>query len=229
MMKIEVFEEVLNITTGEDLALILYQRSPSAEVWFERRKNYILSHAVMSMVGYILGLGDRHPSNIMMDRKTGNLIHCDFGECFDVSRDREKYPEKVPFRLTRMMQKAMEVTGIHGTYTMTCNDVMEVLRNNENSILAVLETFVYDPLINWRLVEDYEVDGHVRQIQERNNETKINKKAVEILEKVKKKLTGFDDITEKYLDVENQVQSLIKQATATENLCQLYMGWCPFW
>jgi FKBP12-rapamycin complex-associated protein len=52
---------------------------------------------------------------------------------------------------------------------------------------------------------------------------------VEILEKVKKKLTGFDDITEKYLDVENQVQSLIKQATATENLCQLYMGWCPFW
>ena len=57
---------------------------------------------------------------------SGNLIHCDFGECFDVSRDREKYPEKVPFRLTRMMQKAMEVTGIHGTYTLTCNDVMEV-------------------------------------------------------------------------------------------------------
>ena len=26
-----------------------------------------------------------------------------------------------------MMQKAMEVTGIHGTYTMTCNDVMEVV------------------------------------------------------------------------------------------------------
>ena len=44
-----------------------------------------------------------------------------------MSRDREKYPEKVPFRLTRMMQKAMEVTGIHGTYTMTCNDVMEVM------------------------------------------------------------------------------------------------------
>ena len=74
MMKIEVFEEVLNITTGEDLALILYQRSPSAEVWFDRRKNYILSHAVMSMVGYILGLGDRHPSNIMMDRKTGTVL-----------------------------------------------------------------------------------------------------------------------------------------------------------
>ena len=60
-------------------------------------------------MGYILGLGDRHPSNIMMDRKTGNLIHCDFGESFDVARDREKFPETVPFRLTRMMRKAMEV------------------------------------------------------------------------------------------------------------------------
>ena len=60
--------------------IIFHQRSPSAEVWFERRKNYILSHAVMSMVGYILGLGDRHPSNIMMDKKTGMFdnFSCDF-------------------------------------------------------------------------------------------------------------------------------------------------------
>ena len=227
MMKIEVFEEVLNITTGNDLANIIYQRSPSAEVWFERRKNYILSHAVMSMVGYILGLGDRHPSNIMMDRKTGNLIHVDFGECFDVARDREKYPEKVPFRLTRMMRKAMEVTGIHGTYTNTCYSVMDVLRRNEASILAVLETFVYDPLINWRLMDQ---NSEHDEGSGQSYDMSLNKKAVEILKKVSKKLTGYDDITdEKHLRVEDQVQSLIRQATASENLCQLYMGWCPFW
>lgn len=27
----------------------------------------------MSMVGYILGLGDRHPSNLMLDRYTGKV------------------------------------------------------------------------------------------------------------------------------------------------------------
>lgn len=30
--------------------------------------------------------------------------------------NREKFPEKVPFRLTRMMVKAMEVSGIEGNF-----------------------------------------------------------------------------------------------------------------
>ena len=32
-----------------------------------------------------------------------------------------------------------------------------------------------------------------------------------------------------YLSVEQQVDKLIKTATAEENLCQLFLGWCPFW
>ena len=30
---------------------------------------------------------------------------------------------------------------------------MQVLRDNKESLMAVLEAFVYDPLINWRLVQ----------------------------------------------------------------------------
>ena len=29
--------------------------------------------------------------------------------------------------------------------------------------------------------------------------------------------------------IASQVQRLIGQATAHENLCQSYIGWCPFW
>ena len=36
------------------------------------------------MVGHILGLGDRHPQNIMMHRHTGELVHIDFCDCFEV-------------------------------------------------------------------------------------------------------------------------------------------------
>lgn len=67
------------------------------------------SLAVMSMVGYILGLGDRHPSNLMLDRLSGKILHIDFGDCFEVAMTREKFPEKIPFRLTRMLVNAMEV------------------------------------------------------------------------------------------------------------------------
>ena len=34
-------------------------------------------------VGYLLGLGDRHPSNLMLDRYSGKLLHIDFGDCFE--------------------------------------------------------------------------------------------------------------------------------------------------
>jgi len=43
---------------------------------------------------------------------------------------RQVYPEKVPFRLTRMLIKAMEACGIEGTYRYTCEIVMRVLREN---------------------------------------------------------------------------------------------------
>jgi len=45
--------------------------------------------------GYILGLGDRHPSNLMLDRYSGKLLHIDFGDCFEASMHRDKFPEKV--------------------------------------------------------------------------------------------------------------------------------------
>ena len=55
------------------------------QVWLDRRTNYTRSLAVMSMVGYMLGLGDRHFSNIMLDRYSGKITHIDFGDCFEVS------------------------------------------------------------------------------------------------------------------------------------------------
>ncbi|MEW5302322.1 MAG: hypothetical protein WDW36_005122 [Sanguina aurantia] len=156
IQKVEVFEYALEATSGDDLHKVLWLKSRNSEVWLDRRTNYTRSAAVMSMVGYILGLGDRHPSNLMLDRYSGKLLHIDFGDCFEASMNREKFPEKVPFRLTRMMSKAMEVSGIEGNFRTTCESVMRVLRGNKESVTAMLEAFVHDPLINWRLLNTTE-------------------------------------------------------------------------
>lgn len=153
IQKVQIFEMAIEGTSGNDLAEILWHKSLNAEKWLERRTNYTRSLAVMSMVGYVLGLGDRHPSNLMLDRVSGKIIHIDFGDCFETAMTREKFPEKIPFRLTRMLKNAMEVTGIEGTFRRTCESVMKVLRLNRDSVMAVLEAFVYDPLVYWRLVE----------------------------------------------------------------------------
>jgi serine/threonine-protein kinase mTOR len=151
MQKVEVFGYALDNTTGQDLYRVLWLKSKSSEAWLDRRTNYTRSLGVMSMVGYVLGLGDRHPSNLMLDRITGRIIHIDFGDCFEVAMHREKYPEKVPFRLTRMLTFAMEVSNIEGSFRTTCEAVMRVLRDNKESVMAVLEAFVHDPLMHWRL------------------------------------------------------------------------------
>ncbi|KAG7341979.1 phosphatidylinositol 3- and 4-kinase [Nitzschia inconspicua] len=155
MQKVEVFTEALRNSTGDgnDLYEILWLKSTNSEQWLERRTRYTRSLAVMSMVGYILGLGDRHPSNLMLDKLSGRVLHIDFGDCFEVAMNREKFPERVPFRLTRMLIKAMEVSGIEGSYRSTCERTMSVLRESRDSLVAMLEAFLYDPLISWRLVD----------------------------------------------------------------------------
>ena len=152
MTKLEVFKHALNNTMGLDLYKVLWNKSQNAEDWLDRRTNYSRSLAVMSIVGYILGLGDRHPSNIMVDRTSGKVLHIDFDDCFEVAMKRDKFPEKVPFRLTRMLIKALEIGGIEGTFRITCENVMRVVRGNKDSLNVVLAAFVHDPLISFRLL-----------------------------------------------------------------------------
>ncbi|KAJ0421785.1 armadillo-type protein [Aspergillus carlsbadensis] len=269
MQKVEVFGYAMDNTTGKDLYRVLWLKSKSSEAWLERRTNYTRSLGVMSMVGYILGLGDRHPSNLLLDRVTGKVVHIDFGDCFEVAMHREKYPERVPFRLTRMLTFAMEVSNIEGSYRITCEAVMRVIRDNKDSLMAVLEAFIHDPLINWRLgirespdrmpfnaerrqsiVSNVNLEhgvqpsnfsrhrrpsileGGILDAQEGvPNEAREaqNARAVQVLGRVREKLTGRDFKPSEELNVSDQVDKLLAQATSVENICQHWIGWCSFW
>ncbi len=253
LQKVEVFTSAMDNCKGQDLYKVLWLKSKSSEAWLDRRTTYTRSLAVMSMVGYILGLGDRHPSNLMLDRITGKVIHIDFGDCFEAAILREKYPERVPFRLTRMLNYAMEVSGIEGSFRITCEHVMRVLRDNKESLMAILEAFAYDPLINWgfdfptkalaestgirvpqvntaELLRRGQIDEKEAVRLQKQNELEIrNARAALVLKRITDKLTGNDIKRLRGLDVPTQVDKLIQQATSVENLCQHYIGWCSFW
>lgn len=63
----------------------------------------------------------------------------------------------------------------------------------------------------------------------------LNERAVAVMKRMSDKLTGRDFSQEGLPNsgdsdsVQSQVQRLIMQATAHDNLCQSYIGWCPFW
>lgn len=249
-----------------------------------------------------------------------------------------------------MLIRAMEVSGVEGSYRSTCERTMAVLRDNRDSLVAMLEAFVYDPLISWRLlsqdanhekdqsfstdqitqhmstspskgepfavaqaisnepilemkdetikegeesvslkaeydfnedrksklkmysdiqnmVANISVDSRIASItgggktlsesvshsrlgrsvrqrqamslvagdaEEATGEA-LNEKALKVIRRVQDKLTGtdfqgdpiyaFEERQSDSLDVQDQVQRLIVQATSTENLCQLFIGW----
>lgn len=102
----------------------------------------------MSIVGHMLGLGDRHLDNILMDFCSGDVVHIDYNVCFDKGQ-RLEVPEIVPFRLTQTMEAALGLTGVEGTFRANCEAVLGVLRQNKDTLLMLMEVFVWDPLVEW--------------------------------------------------------------------------------
>jgi FKBP12-rapamycin complex-associated protein len=204
--KLNAFRKGCLMTRGDDIQRILLVYSMDSNDWWERRLTYTTSLAMTSMAGYILGLGDRHISNIMMNNRSGKLIHIDFGDCFEVAQGRSSFPEKVPFRLTRIMVKALEVSGIDGTLRGCMENVMGIFRDKKDEITTLIETWLADPVDVMEKIGDL---------------TKIGKR-------IRHKLTG-NDFGHYELDVKSQVNGLIQQATDEGNMVEMFQGWFPWW
>ena len=118
--------------------------------WLHRRLAYSHSVAANSITGYILGIGDRHAFNILIDTITGEAVHIDFGIVFDQGKGLLT-PETVPFRLTREIVDGMGITGCEGSFRRSCEEVLKVLRDNSSYLLTILEVIIHDPLYKWSL------------------------------------------------------------------------------
>lgn len=88
---------------------------PEPAKWLSSRSAYISTIAAMSMVGHVVGLGDRHGENILFDELTGECMHVDLNCLFEKGKTFE-IPERVPFRLTHNMVDAFGITGVDGKF-----------------------------------------------------------------------------------------------------------------
>lgn len=212
IQKYEVVEVIEGETKGNELRETLWLRSPTPSAWLQRNRNFTVSTALMSMAGYTIGLGDRHPSNIMIQRHTGRVIHIDFGDSFEVALSRQHFAERVPFRMTRMIVNALDGGSVEGLFRNSCEDVLYILRENQSSIAAQLEVFVHEPMFSGKAIRSPE-------------------QARKILERVVAKLSGKDPIRdgETQISVDQQVDRLIKSACNKREYVRHFVGWCPFW
>lgn len=202
--------------------------------WFSKRLAYTRSTAAISMLGHILGLGDRHGHNILLDHKTGEVVHIDLGVAFEAGRILP-VPELVPFRLTRDIVDGMGITKTEGVFRRCCEFTLDALREEQYSIMTILDVLRFDPLYTWsisplrlaKLQKARHNDETLIDDEQSEAETKKGKKAAghvnepseadRALEIVRKKLS-------KTLSATATVNDLINQATDERNLAVLYSG-----
>eukprot|EP01062_Namystynia_karyoxenos_P044600 TRINITY_DN3289_c0_g1_i5.p1 TRINITY_DN3289_c0_g1~~TRINITY_DN3289_c0_g1_i5.p1 ORF type:complete len:2967 (+),score=969.15 TRINITY_DN3289_c0_g1_i5:556-8901(+) len=132
------------------LARWMWMRAKGAEDWVQARATFSASLATMSVVGYVIGLGDRHCGNLLL-RGDGTVVHIDFGDSFEAVAFRDQLPERVPFRLTPALESAMGVAGAAGLFRREAIRDMAVLRRGRDLLVALLEAFVHDPLVGPRI------------------------------------------------------------------------------
>ncbi|KAG9127763.1 serine/threonine-protein kinase M1 [Ceratobasidium sp. 392] len=204
--------------------------------WLSSRLAYTRTAAVMSMVGHILGLGDRHGENLLFDTVNGDVVHVDFNCLFERGTTFE-IPENVPFRLTPNIVDGFGVTGVEGVFRTACEVTMQLLRDNYGSLISVLDAFVHDPLVEW---EDQKRrnERDARQARFRANQrldprgragvsaasTDIKELARNAMLPIGRKLQGLSR-EGRVVSVSNQVEALIREATDPVRLARMYIGW----
>jgi serine/threonine-protein kinase ATR len=218
---------------------------PEPSAWLRARLAYAHTLAVMSMVGHVLGLGDRHGENILFDSESGDVVHVDLNCLFDKATLFE-IPERVPFRLTHNLVDALGVTGCEGVFRRVAEITMGILRDNKDSLMSVLEAMVHDPLVEWCVDDRHKASKHSTSTTSAGHHSRMMEarmaEARNSLDPVMQKLNGklrrnnaeaggpmsrSLGWTSAY-STNTLVDALIRDATSNQLLGQMYAGWASY-
>lgn len=118
-----------------------------------------------------------------------------------------------------------------------------VLRENQETLISVLEPFLRDPTVGW------DRQGKAQQSSSSRSSSSDIIDPKRVLKTVRGRLRGVYNLRASHawtankpkpspptgiadspmeFSVQGQVQRLIQEATADENLCQMYVGWMPW-
>ena len=220
--KFDVFERSLSITKGNELKQLLLLNSNSSSHWISRRVEYTATLAIGSIAGYILGLGERQPDNILIKRDSARIVHVNFRQIFESANEWISENDCMPFRLTRMMTNALELSNPDGSFRKCCEQILTLFKQNREDILSLLDVFIYDPLLQWKTQSSPFYTSQVTE-QVDQDATRRGSPASKI-KRIKKKLENSE-----FSEVETQVGYLISIAADKRNICKMKDSWRPWW
>ena len=250
--RVKAYQDVTK-TFHPVMRFFFMERFVDPDKWFQKRLNYSRSTAAISMLGHVLGLGDRHGHNILLDEQSGEVVHIDLGVAFEAGRVLP-VPEVVPFRLTRDLVDGMGISGVDGPFRRCCNFTLEALRKNQDAIMTILDVLRWDPLHSWttsplrlQRIQDAQEREAAAAAASRGDDSapgpheSTGEAAGRKAEAALKVPTNANEpgdadralatVAKKLsasLSVEATVNELIRQATDERNLAVLYCGWAAY-
>ena len=158
---IKAFEEHQNAFPCFLLRNALENLCLTSSAFLTIKNQFLKSIAVFSVASYLIGIGDRHLENFLIDTTDGEVLGIDFGIAFG-SGVTLSIPELVPFRLTQQIEGVIAPHPLGGIFKQTMVHALAAMRKKKSLILDACEIFVKEPLIDW-----------VKDAKQRNNGQKV--------------------------------------------------------
>eukprot|EP00941_MAST-03F_sp_MAST-3F-sp1_P002172 g2172.t1 len=142
------FQNVVNDVPNDFLRQWLIELTDSPEGFLSVRNNFSKTFASFSIASYILGIGDRHLGNFLLDKTDGGCIGIDFGYSFGQGCTLP-VPELIPFRLTPQFQSVLRPLDSTNILRQNMQIVLQALQEKRMDLLDIMEVFIQEPLLDW--------------------------------------------------------------------------------
>uniref|UniRef100_A0A8C0BSU3 DNA-dependent protein kinase catalytic subunit n=1 Tax=Buteo japonicus TaxID=224669 RepID=A0A8C0BSU3_9AVES len=168
--------------------------STSPEAFLSLRSHFASSHALMCISHWILGIGDRHLSNFMINKETGGMVGIDFGCAFGSATQFLSVPELMPFRLTRQFVNLMMPVKESGLIYSVMVHALRAYRADPDLLISTMDVFVKEPSLDWKNFEQRQLKKGGTWTKEINT-SEVNWYPLQKVSYVKRKLTGANPAT----------------------------------
>nr|XP_055063378.1 DNA-dependent protein kinase catalytic subunit [Misgurnus anguillicaudatus] len=147
------FRKIEQMVPDDLLKRAFVRMSTTPEAFLSLRSHFSSSHAVLCISHWILGIGDRHLSNFMINTETGGMIGIDFGHAFGSATQFLAVPELMPFRLTRQFVNLMQPMAVSGLIQSVMVHSLRAYRDDPDLLLNTMDVFVKEPSLDWKNFE----------------------------------------------------------------------------
>jgi len=117
------------------------------------KKIFVHSLAIASVISYILGLGDRHLDNIMIN-KSGQIFHIDYGYILENPTTNLLGAPNIKVTADMIDFLGGYTSQYYDLFTKYVIKIYDILRLYKNIIVQYYEMMGYENLINWNVVKD---------------------------------------------------------------------------